>query len=239
MFTPNVGEVLTLSPGPSPRALVPRTHAGNILLAAFSRYACLMFEIPSDLPLSLGSLAWLIGPWQGWGTRIVTQEGEEGSFSLPVLQNIDAQIVDDQLFMRIQTFEGILEEDFDPMWDAETGMDRIQAGDLLVEESLYWKVDTPLATVPAGPDEPRNLRVVSSNTEGFAVLWAGVAMGPRIQLASDGVVRAPGTRPANYFSRMFGLVGGELMWASESLEDPEQGDYEVEMTGRLRRASKS
>ena len=197
-----------------------------------------MFEIPSDLPLKLGALAWLIGPWQGWGTRTVEIEGEEETVALPVLQNMNVEVVDEQLRMNIQTFDGTLEGDFDPMWDAQTGLDKIKPGELFKEETIYWAVDTPLALVPAGEDQPRELRAVSSDTEGFAVLWAGVAMGPRIQLASDGLVREPGSRPANYFSRMFGLVGGELMWASESMEDPEKDEYSVELTGRLRRASK-
>lgn len=197
-----------------------------------------MFEIPSDLPLKLGALAWLIGPWQGWGTRTVEIEGEEETVALPVLQNMNVEVVDEQLRMNIQAFDGTLEGDFDPMWDAQTGLDKIKPGELFKEETIYWAVDTPLALVPAGEDQPRELRAVSSDTEGFAVLWAGVAMGPRIQLASDGLVREPGSRPANYFSRMFGLVGGELMWASESMEDPEKDEYSVELTGRLRRASK-
>lgn len=223
-----------------------------------------MFEIPADLPLRLGSLAWLLGHWQGWGTIAAPgsvpppkpqggatpadtaapadapspqneNEGEEEVTYLPVLQDIDAVVVGEQMKMTIRTYEGVLEGDFDPMWTAEQGLDRIAPGNLISEESTYWSVDTPLAVVPAGPDEPRELRVSGSSTRGFSILWAGVAMGPRIQLASDGVVRAPRSDALDYFSRMFGLVAGELMWASESM--PRGGDYEVEITGRLRRAS--
>lgn len=197
-----------------------------------------MFEIPSDLPMKLGALAWLIGSWQGWGTRTAEVEGQEEADASPVLQDMNVEVVGEQLRMQIRTFEGVLEGDFDPMWDAEAGMNKIAPGELLKEETIYWAVDTPLAIVPAGQEESRELRAVSSDSEGFAILWAGVAMGPRIQLASDAVVREPGSRPANYFSRMFGLVGGELMWASESMEDPEKDEYSVELTGRLRRASK-
>ena len=191
-----------------------------------------MFEIPVDLPLRLGSLAWLLGPWQGWGTiaapgSIPTpsainetsptdaaspqdkNEGEDDVTYLPVLQDIDAVVIGEQMKMTIRIYEGVLEGDFDPMWTAEQGLDQIAPGDLISEESTYWSVDTPLAVVPAGPDEPRELRVSGSSTRGFSILWAGVAMGPRIQLASDGVVRAPRADALDYFSRMFGLVGGE------------------------------
>lgn len=217
-----------------------------------------MFEIPADLPLRLGALAWLLGRWQGWGTIAAPgtvppsvpsdaatsaeapsnekeNEGDDEVTYLPVLQDIEAVVIGEQMKMTIRTYEGVLEGDFDPMWTAEQGLDSIAPGNLISEESTYWSVDTPLAVVPAGPDEPRELRVSGSSTRGFSILWAGVAMGPRIQLASDGVVRAPRVDALDYFSRMFGLVGGELMWASESM--PRGGDYEVEITGRLRRAS--
>lgn len=197
-------------------------------------------------------MAWLLGRWQGWGTipapgsvppptQSSSSEKErdgEGEITYqPVLQDIDAVVVAEQMKMTVRTYEGVLEGEFDPMWTAEQGLDRIVPGNLISEETTYWSVDTPLAVVPAGPDEPRELRVSGSGTRGFSILWAGVAMGPRIQLASDAVVRAPRADALDYFSRMYGLVGGELMWASESM--PRGGEYEVEITGRLRRASGS
>lgn len=202
-----------------------------------SRYAYIMFEIPSDLPLNLGSLAWLLGSWQGWGTRSEVKGEAEQPDSIPVLQQIDASVVGDRLQMRIQIFDGVLEEEFDPLWDAKTGLERIRAGELHREETLYWVVDSPLAVMPVDPDQPRELRVVSADTEGFAILWGGVAMGPRIQLASDGVARAPSARDAAYFARMFGLVAGELMWAAESMPQQDGAQYEVDVTGRLLRVS--
>ncbi|WP_099331825.1 FABP family protein [Actinomyces minihominis] len=203
-----------------------------------------MFEIPSDLPLKLSSLAWLLGRWQGWGTVAVPAEstsdspttGEEADFNFEaILQDIEAVIVGEQMRMSIRTYMGVLEGDFDPMWTAAQGLDQIRPGELLGEETTYWSVDTPLAVVPAGEDEPRELRVVGSDTRGFSVLWAGVAMGPRIQLASDALVRAPRTIEIDHFSRMYGLVGGELMWANESM--PTNGEFVTEMTGRLQRTA--
>lgn len=204
-----------------------------------------MFEIPADLPLKLSSLAWLLGGWQGWGTIAALDSrpapGEpsaaspgEDEFS-PVLQDITATVVGEQLRMTTRVFDGVMDGDFDPMWTASEGLDRIRPGELIAEETTYWSVDTPLAVVPAGPEEPRELRVVGASTRGFAILWAGVAMGPRIQLASDGLVRAPRADVLDHFTRMYGLVGGELMWASESMVPG--GEFEVEVTGRLLRTA--
>lgn len=200
-----------------------------------------MFEIPIDLPLKLSALAWVLGRWQGWGTVAIADSGagqadtgEEAKFKA-VIQEATAVVVGEKMKMTLRTYDGELDGDFDPMWSADEGLDRIKPGDLVSEETTYWEVDTPLAVVPAGPDEQREVRVVGSSTAGLAVLWAGVAMGPRIQLASDAVVRAPNVQSGDHFSRMFGLVGGELFWASESM--PSGGEFEVETTGRLRRVA--
>lgn len=253
-----------------------------------------MFEIPENLPLRLGPLAWLIGSWQGWGTLVgqaggaddegaqpagagqantdgvdgddsgtdpietAPTPGEEvpsdgtgaeatsaatettnaqgadpGLVDAPILQHIQADIVGEQLRVRVSVFAGHVAEPIDPTWTAAQGLDHIIAGDLMWEETSYWEVTSPLALVPAGQDEPRELRLTSSDSRGRAILWAGVAVGPRIRLDSDVIARAPQSQPVDYISRMFGLVGGELMWASENMIG--DSDFETEFTGRLQR----
>ena len=205
-----------------------------------------MFEIPEDLPLRLGALAWLVGHWQGWGMQMEEvlpspdSDGEDSDDTLvekPIIQDVEAQIVGEQLRMRISNFAAHYQGEVDPMWTAEEALEHLEPGELLREETLYWNVTSPLAVMPIDPDETRELRAVSSDTEGFAVLWAGVAMGPRLRLESDGVARSPDAKPVDHFSRMFGLVAGELMWASEAKIGEE--DFEVEFSARLQRVTSS
>ncbi len=198
-----------------------------------------MFEIPENLPLRLSALAWLIGRWQGWGMLVAQnpegQPEEQAQEDSPIIQDIDAKVIGEQLRMVVSIYHATSDVEVDPLWTAQEGLDHLTAGDLVSEETLYWSVDSPLAVLPVDPDQPRELRATSSDTNGFAVLWAGVAMGPRIRLASDGVARTPTAAPVDHFSRMFGLVAGELMWASEvQIGD---ADFEVEHSGRLLRAS--
>ena len=188
-----------------------------------------MFEIPENLPLRLGPLAWLLGTWQGWGTLVQPEETPDE----PIIQQIDAEILGEQMHMTISVYAGVLEGDFDPLWDSKEGLDKIAAGDLLWQETLYWSSISPLALVPAGGDEPRELRLNSADTRGYSTLWAGVAIGPRIRLDSDVIARAPEAVEVDHVSRMFGLVGGELMWASERIIDG--GEFTAEFTGRLGR----
>ena len=44
-------------------------------------------------------------------------------------------------------------------------------------------------------------------------LYVGVIDGPRIQMATDAVMRGANAKEYTAASRMYGLVNGELMWA--------------------------
>ncbi len=216
-----------------------------------------MFEIPENLPLRLGPLAWMLGEWQGWGTLITPAspalalslgETEDGEVQLetdvaepktvdsPIIQQLSAEVLGDQMALKVTFFAAVPKTAVDPMWSAGEGLDNLEAGDVLWEETQYWSVTSPLAVVPSGGEEPRELRVTSASSRGYATLFAGVAIGPRIRLDSDAIAYEPFADPVNYISRMFGLVGGELMWASDNkLGD---ADFETEFTGRLQRVEK-
>lgn len=188
-----------------------------------------MFEIPENLPLTLAPLAWVMGSWQGWGTR-VTPEGEPDEL---VVQDIRADIVGDHMRMVTSLYHGSSTEEVDPTLNAAGGLDLITPGDLWREETTYWRLATPLAVVPAEDGSPRELQATSSDTSGMAVLWVGVAMGPRLRLVSDVIARDASAVEMENITRMFGLVGGELMWTSEVTIGEE--DPALEISGRLQR----
>lgn len=190
-----------------------------------------MFEIPENLPLSLAPLAWVLGRWQGWG-MYGTSEGEEDQV---ILQDIAADIVGEQMRLVITLYYGTVQGELDPTLNAAGGLNVIEPGDFLREETSYWRLATPLAVVPTETDEPRELQVTSSDTQGLGVLWVGAAMGPRITLVSDVLARDASAPQAGNLHRMFGLVGGELFWTSEVTVDGE--DPVVEISGRLQRVA--
>lgn len=188
-----------------------------------------MFEIPENLPLTLAPLAWVMGAWQGWGTR-VTPEGEPDEL---ILQDIHADIVGEHMRMVTTLYHATSETEVDPTLDAAGGLDLITAGELWREETSYWRLATPLAVVPAEDGSPRELQATSSDTAGLGVLWVGAAMGPRLRLVSDVIARDASAVELEGMTRMFGLVAGELMWTSETTVGEE--DPKLELSGRLRR----
>ncbi len=188
-----------------------------------------MFEIPEDLPLQLAPLAWVLGRWQGWGTLAGDETDEV------ILQDINAEMVGEQMRVTTRIYGGTVEADMDWQMSAAAGLDVIAPGELLQEETSYWKVVTPLAVLPPEGEEPRELQVSSADTRGLASLWIGVALGPRIRLTSDVIARNADAPQMTTMHRMFGLVGGELFWTAETIEGDEEP--KVELSGRLRRAS--
>ncbi|GAB3616358.1 FABP family protein [Okibacterium endophyticum] len=193
-----------------------------------------MIELPTDLPAELVPLSWLVGVWEGSGVvdyRIgddsVSREfGQRMSFShdgLPYLNYTS------------QTW--LLGDASD---DDASGGDADGSGILevtpLVAESGYWRLHRGLqpgdpgpAMLPAQGERPfttteqvetlRNdgggfdVQVAIVHPDGVNELYLGQIAGPRIDLATDAVMRAAGSKDYSAATRMYGLVDGHLLWA--------------------------
>lgn len=98
---------------------------------------------------------------------------------------------------------------------------------LLVAESGFWRVVGPVpgqdleAAAAAKPGSPEavvsyELEATFASSQGTVEVCVGEVRGPRIQLATDTVGRSDGSAAAYSSStRLFGLVGGRLMWLLE------------------------
>ena len=100
----------------------------------------------------------------------------------------------------------------------------------------YWRLSRPAGASDVGPgllpalDPPcertaddvellRNaaggfdIEAVVIHSDGVSELYLGQVRGPRIDIATDAVVRTAGAKPYAAASRMFGLVEQHLLWA--------------------------
>ena len=176
-----------------------------------------MIELPTDLTPELVPLSWLIGTWEGvgvlgYGDEEERQFAQRASFShngLPYLQ--------------YSARSWLIDENGDELRDisVETGV---------------WQLDRPLNDADAGPgllpadivpeltsaEDVEKLRnrdggfdiiVTLVHPGGISELYVGQIKGPRIDLATDAVMRAPGAKDYSSATRMYGLVESDLLWA--------------------------
>ncbi|WP_353826852.1 FABP family protein [Agromyces sp. SYSU T0242] len=180
-----------------------------------------MIELPVDLPAELVPLSWLIGVWEGSGVldyavgdESVTHEfGQRVSFShdgTPYLNYSSS------------TWLFPTEEGGEPT--------------ALASETGYWRLARPLGQGDPGPGmlpavgTPRytdaesvetlrnadggfDLEVALVHPGGVSELYLGQVKGPRIDLATDAVMRAAGAKEYAAATRLYGLVEGHLLWA--------------------------
>lgn len=187
-----------------------------------------MIDIPADLPADLVPLSWLRGVWEGSGV-IDYEVGETritGEFTHRVSFSHDGGDALGYAASAWLTGDG-RGESF-----AEGDPRRIN----LVSELGYWRLARSLGDADAGPGllpplgEPvvrtaDDVELLRNDTEGFDIeaaivhadgvyeLYLGQVRGPRIDIATDAVVRGASAKPYAAATRMYGLVEGDLLWA--------------------------
>lgn len=179
-----------------------------------------MLELPTDLPADLAPLSWLIGVWEGTGVIEYTAGDHhfQGEFTHRVSFSHDGT--------------GHLNY-------SATGWMNEQQGDAhapLVAETGFWRLSRAATEADAGPallppmreapartvDDVEELRAASggfpievslTHSDGVLELYLGEINGPRIDIATDAIVRPAGAKEYGAASRMYGLVDGHLLWA--------------------------
>lgn len=195
-----------------------------------------MMVIPADLPAALAPVAWMLGTWKGWGMRALAGDTPDEA----VIEEIRADIVGERMRMMTSIYAGLpaLDAEIDATWDAPEGLRRIGRGELLLEETLYLEVLPGSGHLPPpGEYEPREFTATSAFTTGLGVLWAGVSLGPRVQMHSDTIARGARADDVDHFGRMYGLVAGELLWTQERALA--RSEVEIEFSGRLMRTAQA
>ena len=180
-----------------------------------------MIELPVDLPAELVPLSWLIGVWEGSG--VIDYKVVDGSISHEFGQRVSFSH-DGMPYLNYTSFTWLFpdEPDGEPVpLAAETG---------------YWRLERELGDGDAGPallpavgpthypdaesvetlrnaDGGFDLEVSLVHPGGVTELYLGQVKGPRIDLATDAVMRTAGAKDYAAATRLYGLVEGHLLWA--------------------------
>ena len=179
-----------------------------------------MLDLPTDLPADLAPLSWLIGVWEGTGVieYTVGEHRHQGEFSHRVSFSHDGGP-----FLNYAATASFL------------GREGTDEPVPLVAETGYWRLHRPatasepgpalLPAVESGPartvDDVEALRtpegfpleVSVAHSDGTLEHYLGRVAGPRIDLATDTILRGADAQPYTEGSRMYGLVDGHLLWA--------------------------
>lgn len=148
------------------------------------------FELDQDLPAQLYPLAWLIGSWAGVGVIGYPPVIDEAQFGQEIEFSHDGRP-----FLSYRSTTWLLDDDGNQT-------------EPLTSETGYWR---PAAT--QRDDEATELEVLVTHPTGVAELYIGAVKGPRIDLATDAVVRSATGPDYSAATRLFGLVEGDLLWA--------------------------
>ncbi|WP_426181313.1 FABP family protein [Microbacterium sp. TWP3-1-2b2] len=179
-----------------------------------------MLELPTDLPADLAPLSWLIGVWEGTGVIEYTADGHrfEGEFTHRVSFSHDGT--------------GYLNYSATGWMASDEGEPSVP----LVAETGFWRLSRPATPADAGPallppvesspartvHDVEQLRAESggfplevsiAHSDGTLELYLGEINGPRIDIATDAIVRGAGGKDYRAASRMYGLVDAHLLWA--------------------------
>lgn len=180
-----------------------------------------MIELPTDLPADLVPLSWLIGVWEGSG--VIDYETADGHVTGEFAHRVSFSH-DGGDHLNYSASAWLLDE---------TGA-RVRP---LVSETGFWSLARPATDSDAGPgllpapapatqertaDDVESLRnadggfdieVSLVHSDGVSELYLGQVRGPRVDIATDAVVRSAGAKEYTAATRMYGLVDGHLLWA--------------------------
>ncbi|MDN5635961.1 FABP family protein [Brevibacterium sandarakinum] len=177
-----------------------------------------MIELDSSVHPELVPLSWLIGSWEGVGV-VGYADTPEKQFG----QRVDFVAHPGTPFLQYTAHAWLLSEDgeLESTLTLETGIWQLirprDAGD--VGPGMLVPTEEPSFTSAAAVetlrtnDEGFEIEAEIAHPHGVMELYAGHVKGPRIDLSTDVVARTKTAKEYTASTRMYGLVGGELMWA--------------------------
>jgi hypothetical protein len=177
-----------------------------------------MFDFDAGLPAEIVPLAWLLGVWEGTGVLSyrVGDAVREAEFGMRL-----AFTHDGAPWVQYTGSAWLLGEDDPTPFYSELG---------------YWRLSRPLGDGDPGPgmlpatadavyttadavETLRNergafdLEVSIVQPGGVSEVYVGQVDGPRIDLATDAVMRTAGAKEYSAATRLYGLVEQHLLWA--------------------------
>jgi hypothetical protein len=197
-----------------------------------------VFDINTSLPAEIGPLSWLLGIWEGSGVVHYSVGGgdvREHEFGQRISFSQDGLP-----YLNYTSNTWLLDEALTP----------------LANESGYWRLSRKLGDGDPGPAMLRgegerpfqtaeSVETLRNDAGGFDIevslihpggvheLYLGQVKGPRIDMATDAVMRSATAKEYAAATRIYGLVDGALLWAWDIAALGQ--DLRTHSSGRLER----
>jgi hypothetical protein len=177
-----------------------------------------MFDFDAGLPAEIVPLSWLLGVWEGTGVLSyrIGDDLREAEFGTRL-----AFTHDGTPHVQYTCSSWVLAESGAAPYYSEIG---------------YWRLSRPLGDGDPGPGMlPASADAVYTSAEavealrnarggfdlevsivqpgGVSEVYVGEVTGPRIDLATDAVMRTAGAKDYSAATRLYGLVDEHLLWA--------------------------
>jgi hypothetical protein len=176
-----------------------------------------MIDLPVNLPAELVPLSWVLGVWEGTG--VVNYEVGEETRNYEFGHRLSFSH-DGLPYLNYTSYTWLLDDDLTP----------------LATETGYWRLSRPQTEGDPGPGllsgvgiQPfttaRAVETLRNASDGFDIevsilhpggvseLYIGQVKGPRIDLATDAVLRSANSKEHTASTRIYGLVENHLLWA--------------------------
>ena len=220
------------------------------------------FTLPDDLAPELYPLAWLTGTWRGYGILTYGETVPEQAVYQEMTFDHDGGPYLRQT-TTIWTVDATRSKNLDFEMPGLQGASLLAPAQIWSTETTYWRpvgqeqpdgADAETDTATTGPAEDgtdtantadtkgsggplipvTQLELVSADPAGHVAVWEGWIQGPRAQVGTQAVGRARTAVPVEEMTRMFGLVGGDLMW-TQDMAAFGQSEVTTYASGRLGR----
>ena len=181
-----------------------------------------MFEFDAGVPAEIVPLSWLLGLWEGTGVLSykVGDDVRDAEFGMRV-----AFTHDGTPHVQYTCTTWLLDADGEstgtvPLY-SEIGYWRLarQLGDGDQGPGMLPRTADPVYTTAESVETLRNsrgafdLEVSIVQPGGVSEVYLGEVNGPRIDLATDAVMRTSGAKEYAAATRLYGLVDDHLLWA--------------------------
>ena len=200
------------------------------------------FTLPDDLPPELYPLAWLAGTWRGYGILTYGETVPEQAVYQEMTFDHDGGPYLRQT-TTIWTVDATRSKNLDFEMPGLQGASLLAPAQIWSTETTYWRpvgqeqpdADAADTKGSGGPLTPvTRLELVSADPAGHVAVWEGWIQGPRAQVGTQAVGRARTAVAVEEMTRMFGLVGGDLMW-TQDMAAFGQSEVTTYASGRLGR----